>query len=330
MLPILFRTFLCTLALGSAAVRPATPSPAPWNDSGHRILSLVAWADLDAGLRDKVTTLLQQHPRYQEDLLAGLPEGSDAAATAKFAFATAATWPDLVRTQSHPMHRVAHHPKWHYLDIPFVLGGQPVPPAEPAPADGGPGDAVAALGKCVADLGNDKLPASDRAVALCWVLHLTEDLHQPLHACTLYSPQFPKGDKGGNSFLVVRYYWDQNSRVDLHTLWDGLLGGYREPGWDECMAAGLAARQDLRREKFAKELAVRDPGAWAKESHDLAVKHVYLDGTLVGATAGGPADTKAPLLPKDYVANAERMLLPRAAVAAHRVADLLQRTLAAK
>ena len=37
-----------------------------------------------------------------------------------------------------------------------------------------------------------------------------------------------------------------------------------------------------------------------------------------------------PLLPKDYTANAERMLLPRAALAAHRLADVLQRTLAVK
>lgn len=326
--------FVSLLWLGAMPPLPVLP---PWNDSGHQIIARRAWAELAPATRAQLGELLRQHPRYEADLLFGLPEGSDAAATAAHAFAVACTWPDVVRSVSHPMHRVAHHGPWHYKDIPLVLQEQKLPAPAPAPASAGdaagPRDLLEALAKCRADLADANLPAADRAVALCWVLHLTADLHQPLHACTLYSPQFPLGDKGGNSFLVLGVGVDPGSRTNLHSVWDGLLGGYKSAAFDAAVAAGLALQPGLARADFAARLAVRDPAVWLQESHDLAVEYAYLRGDLKGAAAG--ADGKAPQeqvppLPKGYLAAAETVAMRQAALAAYRLAASLDAVFAPK
>lgn len=313
----------------------ALPSPSlPWNDSGHQIIARRAWSELAATTRNKVTELLQQHPRYHEDLLSGLPPGSDEAATASHAFAMACSWPDVVRSPSNPLYHTAHHSKWHYKDIPFVLQDQKLPEPWPREATkpGEPGDLLEALAKCRADVGNASLPAADRAIALCWVLHLIADLHQPLHACTLYSPQFPQGDKGGNSFLVLGSGVDPSSRTNLHSVWDGLLGGYKSPAFSACVAVGLAQQSGLLRANFGAQLAVRDPAVWLRESHDLAVEYVYLRGELKGAVAasGKEPQEQAPPLPKGYLAAAEAVAMRQAALAAFRLADVLDAVLSPK
>jgi hypothetical protein len=38
---------------------------------------------------------------------------------------------------------------------------------------------------------------ADKAVAVCWLMHLVGDIHQPLHAVSYYDDDHPKGDRGG-------------------------------------------------------------------------------------------------------------------------------------
>ncbi len=42
----------------------------------------------------------------------------------------------------------------------------------------------------------------EKALALCWLIHLVGDIHQPLHTSNLFSDQFLNGDRGGNSFWI--------------------------------------------------------------------------------------------------------------------------------
>ncbi len=321
---------LRTLLFASSLLVPPPPAVAlPWIDSGHRIIALRCWAELAPPLRARLATMLQQHPRYREDLLAGLPADSDAAATAAHAFAQAAIWPDTVRSPGHPLHRAHHHSRWHYVNMPLVRDGVAVPD-EPA-TGAGPHDVIGALLRVRAELADEALPAKDRAVALCWLLHLVADLHQPLHACTLYSEQFPRGDKGGNEFFVMKDVRYENTKMNLHLLWDSLLGSYESVAFDSLVANGLALRPGNARAAMRGALGPFAPAEWARESHALAVEHAYLRGTLKGLPEKVANQQKgAPPVPADYMANAEQVAMRQALRAAYRLADAIEAAMPAR
>ena len=112
-----------------------TTSAFAWNDTGHEVVADIVYSELTPAARTAVVELLKQHPRYQKDLLAGLPEQFDAD---RYAFMMAAYWPDMVRAVNHPMHFVANHPEWHYVNIDYSVskraGTAPATPAAPSSA----------------------------------------------------------------------------------------------------------------------------------------------------------------------------------------------------
>lgn len=73
---------------------------------------------------------------------------------------------------------------------------------------------VARLGRELAILRDRSKPRVVRLEALLWVVHLTGDIHQPLHVGDA-------GDRGGNQVSVT----PQTSRypVNLHSEWDRVL-----------------------------------------------------------------------------------------------------------
>jgi len=299
--------------------------PLPWLDSGHKTVALIAWAELTPAARAKVTAILQQHPLFEQDLLRGLAEGADAAARSRHAFAVAATWPDVVRGMGHPMHKQCDHPPWHYINIPYAIEDQPVPAATRSDKPG-PHDVVEALQQVIAELRAGNGPAADQAIAICWLLHLVGDIHQPLHACTLYSPQFPNGDQGGIGFLVLRDPPYGNSQMNLHLLWDSLPGTFKSDDLDGYLAGGLRADPRFARDRLHALLAVHDVAAWAQESHALAIEHAYLKGALKGAVAHeqrGEGKAEIPGVPRGYLEQAEPVAMQRVLLAGYRAADLL-------
>ena len=108
----------------------------------------------------------------------------------------------------------------------------------------------------------------EKAIDLCWIMHLVGDLHQPLHATALFSVQgFPRGDRGGNLIKLT-------SSWNLHSFWDGAAGtdkslsviDRRAKEWtsDSTLAAiGQTAAQET------------DIQAWLHESHKLAWEFAY-------------------------------------------------------
>jgi hypothetical protein len=200
-------------------------------------VALVAWEDLTPKTRSAITALLKQHPRYDKDLLLNAPADETPDERARTAFATAATWPDMVRSRSNPMSFTHSHPDWHYIDIPFDANGfdpstRPTTrPAATRPTVAAtrpmPHNAVEALTQCTAELKDPKVSDSDKAIDICWVAHLVGDIHQPLHAATLYSKDHPDGDKGGNDDIVLRDPPYPDSRMNLHLLWDSLPGDFQ-------------------------------------------------------------------------------------------------------
>jgi S1/P1 Nuclease len=318
--PILFAVcFFCLVVFVSS------PSFG-WINTGHKVVALVAWDDLTPKTKAAITDLLKQHPRYQQDLLLDAPADETPDEQARTAFATAATWPDMVRNQNNPMHTIYSHPAWHYIDIPFTTGG--VQASEKPPEGPGPHNIVEALTQCTAELKDPAKSASEKAIDLCWVEHLIGDIHQPLHAASLFSPQFPTGDQGGNAEVILKDPPYPDSSEKLHLLWDSLPGDFASEELDRFEAQGLRADRHYSRESMKDLLTTTGFMDWANESHKLAVEDAYLDGKLeTGAAPKGRARTAAgnptPGAPAGYVEKAEHVAMHQVTIAGYRLADEL-------
>src|SRR5205814_8107842 len=114
-----------------------------------------------------------------------------------------------------------------------------------------------ALQWSIEQLKNPDVSSADKAVALAWLEHLVGDIHQPLHACSRFSPAYPKGDRGGNLFMV-KYH---GNITNLHLFWDELLGGYMSFKLVDAVAGKTAEAHP--RASFEKELAVSKSADWA-------------------------------------------------------------------
>jgi hypothetical protein len=125
-----------------------------------------------------------------------------------------------------------------------------------------------------------KTDDEERAVSLCWVLHLVGDIHQPLHATAListketfapYAP--PHGDEGGN-LLAIKITQDDKNATNLHTYWDSLLFE-DEPQFNRVEAVVAKLMIDMPAAGFKAELDQGDFLAWADESYQLAKTVAY-------------------------------------------------------
>ncbi len=302
-----------------------------WNGTGHQTVADVAWDNLTPETKVKVTELLKQHPDYARTLMKETTPAGDK--RDREAFMVAATWPDLIRSPSFGKSHELAHSNWHYIDIPYVIGDVKAPTDITMNWTPGkdPENAIQAIKKNAVDLRNSSLTPAERAIAMCWIEHLIGDIHQPLHAVSLYSRDFPEGDRGGNSMIVRMAGADGNSMrtSNLHSLWDGLIGGYIEIGEVEKIATQL--EKDHPRKEFEKELAVKDVDQWALESLDEAKHVVYGDGKLPGGPRGGRGESASqtasqpavPPLSAEYLKNAHALAERNVTLAGYRLADVL-------
>jgi hypothetical protein len=290
-----------------------------WNATGHEVVAFVAWSQLTPDTRAKVTALLKDHPDYKRTFIREGP--SSAPARDEQAFAIAATWPDLIRSESFGKSNMYARSNWHYVDFPYVLGNFPMPPAPSLEWSPGkePENAAQAILKNVADLRNTKLSNVDRAVALCWVEHLIGDIHQPLHATSMFSNNFPTGDRGGNSqFIKMPGDGGGGRSLNLHSLWDGMVGGYMSIDKTRDIAQGLIAAHP--RKEFTAELADQNVKDWIKQSYEQAIKVVYLNGKLKTSAS---RESAAPELPAGYLEAAKPIAGRDTVLGGMRLADTL-------
>ena len=125
----------------------------------------------------------------------------------------------------------------------------------------------------------------NRAIALCWMLHLYADGHQPCHAGSLYAPEFPKGDRGGN-------YIKLKDGSNLHSAWDGLLG--RDVTANDVRRTvvdlGNIKKQMLKEARASGDMEKwLASDTWLAESTALARSNVYTDevlGPVIAASRG--------------------------------------------
>lgn len=305
-----------------------------WNDAGHMTVGLMTYRALPEDKRAVLDEILKHHPRWEQDLLRGAPEGLDDAGKREYAFARAGTWPDMIRPPrrgtndvANPMSAAYRRSNWHYTDVPFHPEGgeekyigetaRPLKPGEPY-------DSISAWEWNLARLNDVSLPMAERAIALCWVLHVGGDCHQPLHNVSLYSARFPTGDKGGNEWIFM----NAGNRENLHWIWDGLLG--RDSRWSTIRAnADRLERLQPLAKADAKALATTDIRQWVQEGRFLAIEHAYLGGKLTGVSN---AELKAdpslatPEIPAAYVEASTKIAEVRGPLAAWRLAETFKRS----
>jgi hypothetical protein len=163
-----------------------------------------------------------------------------------------------------------------------------------------------------------------RAIALAWLFHLIGDIHQPLHTVQVFTREYPNGDRGGND-ICIRVAPGRQA-LDLHRFWDGLITSSNNFGRHREIATELLS-------KFSRvglrELDQTQPGAWAKESYEIATKIAYENGSLRGTPKGSARDCRevrdANFLSRGYPARAKLIAERRVYLASYRLAELLRR-----
>ncbi len=338
---------LTIFVLGFALLAPTRA--AAWHTAGHMAVARIAWKQLDDRQRASFAKLLKAHPHYELFLSAERPAGLP---EIEWAFVRAAVWPDWVRdprgfglsaADRKAITTEFNKPVWHYVNLPYIH------PAdadkfdavairkeilEPALDDRGePRHVLAALAQCMKQLRDADAKEAERAVRLCWLLHLVGDLHQPLHATSLiagktkFDPPFdpPHGDLGGNRLAVKATAGAKATK--LHFYWDALLFS-DEPPFEGVETVVVGLLNEFKRDALT-ELKAMEFVAWAEESLGLAKTVVYKDEDSflkARALSAGKVDLAgldAPVLSDAYRKAAEGVARRRLTLAGYRLADRL-------
>lgn len=281
-----------------------------WNKPTHMAIGAIAYRDLQTKsprTLAKVVALLRQHPDVKTRWASMLRDSSlSEDEKNKNLFMLAARWPDDIRGQKNPN----DHATWHYINYVYnpALGIART-------------DTTLATGEDILqayDLNRKILtsnaPDSSKAIALCWLFHLSGDVHMPLHTAALISPQFPEGDRGGNLFKIKVSM--SNPTLNLHYFWDGMLLGK-----DDFRAADQLAIQLIESHPNRRHFRRRKPDikGWSTESFDIARSLAYREGKLISGT-----DTDGAVLPADYVATVKPIAGQQVARSGHRLAGELR------
>jgi hypothetical protein len=219
-----------------------------WGELGHRAISAAAEAQLDPTTIKALASIVgsgDELPVGSLERLSLWPDQIKPLAKNDDATIPDFSLDDLGEARDF-FHAHPDNPEWHYLDLP--LGSMIYPDA----ARGAvlpftrPHDIVHMIQRCIDVLETEgESPEFTKLQALRWLLHLVEDIHQPLHvasgyyntaAHTLAHPQrvddpaavtrlHAKNDRGGNLLLFLEHPRCPNLSTpeNLHSVWDYCL-----------------------------------------------------------------------------------------------------------
>jgi len=291
------------LLLLALAVTPA----AAWGPVGHRAVGAIADELLSPAAQAAVAGLLADD------------RDRDGRPSRRHTLAEVANWADEIRRGP------ADHPRWHYDDMPVCeRAGSP--------------SSWCARGECasakeaeqLALLADARRSRTERNEALKWVVHLTADLHQPLHAADLA--------QGGNKILVAPYGRSRQRpstpasghehEESLHAFWDTRLVTLAlHPHAGQIPAASLQRLLELARAQDPA-LVAASPGQWAAESNEIA-RSFALNIEGIGCDAPAEADALPVVnLSRAYVTRGKQIVEDRLALAGARLAHVLDEAFA--
>ena len=301
----------------------ASPALA-WHWNGHRLTAQIAFDLLSEQQQQQVTAILRAHPRFDQDFAPRMPDdvaNDSELEQARWLIGYAANWPDVVDDLDAKSRDRYHRSSWHYINLPVFLTAADEtalkgkikqnlstrfsPPLEP-----GMNSIQALTGNLLVWL-DDSTSVADKAVALCWILHLTGDMHQPLHNVALFSADyFPRGDLGGNLIKIKR----PKRNTNLHAVWDGLANGL------ETLTPEDALLEQLANDEANIDMIAR----WSMHYRDFAADHVYTP-ELRRRLLALPASNEEYVidLPRQYLDRARELAKSQIIIAGHRIAALI-------
>lgn len=268
-----------------------------WTEVGHRVIAEIAWQQLNEAEQKMIARLLQK-------------ESNAPLSSVMMQDACVAMDNDKAITHAFD--------NWHYVGYPLtdspVRTTKSITPPHIVWALGETASVIKKQTPTVQACGSSKSAISHFMVEA--FLHLTADIHQPLHCVERYSEAHPDGDKGGNLFNVIV----DGKTINLHLYWDLGLGVFGTPHKSQ-------KENEMTQEKISK-LALEimkefplaqlmDPSqesnysTWAKESYELAKDKVYQtkEGEPVSAT---------------YIQEGQRISKRQAALAGYRLSTQLK------
>ena len=298
-----------------------------WNDTGHMLMARITFEQLSVAQRAALEGILLAHPRFTGDFEGRMPtDVRHSGEAGAWRFARAATWPDTARHFGYvkparvreALVEKYHRGPQHYINLELIVDTQGAYQAGTGPVVRENAENIVMTLDRI-NRSWSSVSDAQRAVALCWLLHLMGDLHQPLHTVMLIAPgTLERGDRGGNE---VRVRAGRRAPRNLHALWDGALG--KSTRWRELsdQAWHLEAVQRL---PSAVEVKGIDFAAWAEQSGALAREVVYVPG-LRRRVAGQSSRRESPdFRPDDaYLERMKEQARSQIVLAARRTARVL-------
>jgi hypothetical protein len=277
-----------------------------WLAVGHAMTASIAYDSLTPGARQRLvavlSTMASLYPASFPDPL------------------TAANWPDVLKTKT-----LDALDALHFTDMPVTKPGWSGVLPPPPTGD----DVLFGLKTFLATLQSETSDSFSRAVATSYLIHLTGDIHQPLHCASLFSSAFPTGDLGGN--LVPIVYGPGATKVaavdELHLWVDAGAGLFEKAPADYTTQAGLAYVRKTG-QSFASEFPLPAPSEdifnyqkWADESHTLAKDAIYVSPPVNNTF---PTNTSGLVITADFQASVQRLIKQRIAQGGQRLGRVLE------
>jgi len=222
-------TLFKKLALGVAMLCTPIFSQA-WGTEGHRVCGQIAESYLTPKARAAVQAILGDE-----------------------SIALASNWADFIKSDPN----FSYLSSWHYIDFdkPYTY-----PEMQDFLAHDTNVDAYTKLQFMIGELKKKDLSKESKLLYLRMVIHIVEDVHQPLHTGHT-------SDKGGNDVKVT---W-QNNPTNLHSVWDSEIINFQQLSYTEYATAinhtTAAQREELQKAPISQ---------WLYESNQLAEK-IYAD-----------------------------------------------------
>ena len=230
-----------------------------WNMLGHKVIANIAYDNLTDSARKKIKQILQ----------VDLPDQSG-----RTAMAQASAWPDQIKKQ-----HITTFNTWHWINLPYDTRKNSYTNRRNSEFYQrlNAYNVVWAIMQAQLILKQVDVDPALQKLFLMFLMHFVGDIHQPLHCITRYSRAFPKGDQGGNLFIIKSDITD-----NLHALWDKGLGSLqvahavngRAP-YDRDKTIAQTLEKKYSKSLFLNQLQVTDPMQWARESYDIAKTFAY-------------------------------------------------------